>query len=256
MATPRKTHPMILVAAASVTALSLTGVAALSGWLPQHGSAANSPMAPLAAVLPAEAPRAASAHKTDGPTTLAIPSGSRITVDASQVPAANPFLVMLLIPLTSKGLYPLMDKIGIGSHPLRRMTVGMFMTAGSFVAVALIQHAIDAGANVHVLWQVIPYLILTTGEVMVSITGLEFGYSQAPKRMKSVIMSLYLLSISAGNLVTAAVNFAISRLNLRLEGANYYLFFTALAMLASVVFVFFARRYTEKSYLQDETPAA
>ena len=81
MATLRKTHPMILVAAASVTALSLTGVAALSGWLPQHGSAANSPMAPLAAVLPAEAPRAASAHKTDGPTTLAIPSGSRITVE-------------------------------------------------------------------------------------------------------------------------------------------------------------------------------
>ena len=89
MATPRKTHPMILVAAASVTALSLTGVAALSGWLPQHGSAANSPMAPLAAVLPAEAPRAASAHKTDGPTTLAIPSGSRITVEP-KASAARP----------------------------------------------------------------------------------------------------------------------------------------------------------------------
>lgn len=72
METPRKTHPMILVAAASVTALSLTGVAALSGWLPQHGSAANSPMAPLAAVLPAEVAK---------PATLNIPAGSRITVE-------------------------------------------------------------------------------------------------------------------------------------------------------------------------------
>ena len=60
MATPRKTHPMILVAAASVTALSLTGVAALSGWLPQHGSAANSPMAPLAADPDADFPMQAS----------------------------------------------------------------------------------------------------------------------------------------------------------------------------------------------------
>ena len=90
---------------------------------------------------------------------------------------------------------------------------------------------------------------------MVSITALEFAYTQAPKRMKSVIMSLYLLSISAGNLITAGVNFAIARLNLQLEGASYYLFFTALAMIASVIFVFFARRYTEKTYLQDEAPA-
>lgn len=81
MTTPRKTHPMIIVAAASVTALSLTGVAALAGWLPQHGSAADSPMAPLAAVLPAEKPKAASAHRTEGPATLAIPAGSRITVE-------------------------------------------------------------------------------------------------------------------------------------------------------------------------------
>ncbi len=128
---------------------------------------------------------------------------SRMSLDASQIPALNPFMVMILIPLTNKGLYPLFDKLGIGSHPLRRMTIGMFVTALSFVAVAIIQHILDGGTKLHVFWQFIPYLIITMAEVMVSITGLEFGYSQAPKRMKSVVMGFWLLTVAFGNVLVA-----------------------------------------------------
>ncbi|MCC6620974.1 MAG: hypothetical protein IT385_06950 [Deltaproteobacteria bacterium] len=130
---------------------------------------------------------------------------ARLELDASQVPALNPFMVMILIPIANKGLYPLFDKIGIGSHPLRRMTVGMFIAASSFVAVALLQHAIDAAGNgvVHIYWQMIPYLLITLAEVMVSITGLEFGYSQAPKRMKSVVMGFWLMTVAVGNVLVA-----------------------------------------------------
>jgi hypothetical protein len=70
MKTASKTHPMIIVAAASVTVLSLAGVAALAGWMPGRGEASTMP-SPLAASAPAT---------TAGPTTLAIPSGSTITV--------------------------------------------------------------------------------------------------------------------------------------------------------------------------------
>lgn len=83
------------------------------------------------------------------------------------------------------------------------MTIGMFVTAISFVAVAIIQHVLDAGTKLHVFWQIIPYLIITMAEVMVSITGLEFGYSQAPKRMKSVIMGFWLLTVAFGNVLVA-----------------------------------------------------
>jgi POT family proton-dependent oligopeptide transporter len=96
--------------------------------------------------------------------------------------------------------------VGFKPHPLRRMTLGMLLTGLSFVAVALIQHALDAGVRVHVFWQIIPYLILTTAEVMVSITGLEFGYSQAPKRMKSVIMGFWLLAVAIGNVLVALLS--------------------------------------------------
>ena len=50
------------------------------------------------------------------------------------------------------------------------------------------------------------YAVLTSSEVLVSITCLEFAYTQAPKAMKSVIMALFLMSVSLGNFFTAGVN--------------------------------------------------
>jgi dipeptide/tripeptide permease len=38
------------------------------------------------------------------------------------------------------------------------------------------------------------------GEVMVSITGLEFSYTQAPRKMKSAVMALWFFTVSVGNL--------------------------------------------------------
>jgi POT family proton-dependent oligopeptide transporter len=55
-------------------------------------------------------------------------------------------------------------------------------------------------------WQFLAYGILTAGEVLVSITALEFSYKQAPLSIKSFIMSLFLLSTSLGNFGIAAVN--------------------------------------------------
>jgi POT family proton-dependent oligopeptide transporter len=53
--------------------------------------------------------------------------------------------------------------------------------------------------------------VLTASEVLVSITALEFSYKQAPLRMKSFIMALFLLSTSVGNAMTAGVNAAMVR---------------------------------------------
>ena len=51
--------------------------------------------------------------------------------------------------------------------------------------------------------------MLTAAEILVSITALEFSYKQAPLRMKSFIMALFLLSTSLGNLMIAGVNGAM-----------------------------------------------
>ena len=65
---------------------------------------------------------------------------------------------------------------------------------------------------------------------MISITGLEYSYSQAPPRLKSWIMSLFLLSVSLGNLFVGVVNSMIESGSLVLEGASYYWFFTQCAL--------------------------
>ena len=68
------------------------------------------------------------------------------------------------------------------------------------------QSQIDAGGMPSIGWQLLAYLLITSAEVLVSITCLEFSYTQAPRRLKSFVMSLYFLSITAGNLLTSAVN--------------------------------------------------
>ena len=101
-------------------------------------------------------------------------------------------------------------------------------------------------------WQLIAYLLLTAAEVMVSITCLEFSYTQAPEKMKSFIMALYLLSVSGGNAFTAAVNFAIEQPDgsSRLEGADYYWFFTVIMAVTAVVFIGVAKLYRGRTYIQ------
>ena len=60
------------------------------------------------------------------------------------------------------------------------------------------------------LWQIIPYIILTTAEVLVSVTGLEFAFREAAPEMKSTIMSFWLLTVAFGNLVVTAITKVLS----------------------------------------------
>ena len=126
----------------------------------------------------------------------------------SQIQAANPFLILVLIPVFTFFIYPQTEKI-IKLTPLRKIGSGLFLMAISFVVVSLSQEAIDRGETPHVAWQILAYVILTSGEVMVSIVALEFFYTQAPKKMKSLMMAIFLTSVSVGNSFTAIVNHVI-----------------------------------------------
>ena len=55
----------------------------------------------------------------------------------------------------------------------------MFVAAFSYVIVGWLQQRIEAGEQFSVAWQILPYVFLTTGEVLISATGLEFAFTQA-----------------------------------------------------------------------------
>ena len=123
-------------------------------------------------------------------------------IGAEQMQSANPLMVMILVPLLTLLLYP---RLGRFASPLRRMSYGMFLAAFSYVIVAGLQQRIDAGAHLSVAWQTLPYLVLTTAEVLVSTTGLEFAFREAAPEMKSLIMSFWLLTVTVGNLLVAFI---------------------------------------------------
>lgn len=59
--------------------------------------------------------------------------------------------------------------------------------------------------SVHILWLVPQYVVMTMGEVMFSVTGLEFSFTQAPATMKSVLTSVWLLTVAFGNLIVVLI---------------------------------------------------
>lgn len=173
---------------------------------------------------------------------------------ASQIQAINPLLILAFIPLFTYVVYPLINRV-FTLTPLRKIGIGFFVTALAFVITAIAESLIQAGQTPSVLWQLAAFTIITAGEVMVSITSLEFSYTQAPHTMKSLIMAFYLWSVSAGNAFTAAVNYLIQNPDgtSKLEGASYYWFFTLIMVGAALLYILVARKYTEKTYIHGLT---
>lgn len=176
---------------------------------------------------------------------------------AEEIQSINPILILILVPFFTYIGYPLINRV-YPLTPLRKVTLGMFLSALAWGINADVQTIIDSGGAPSIWWQMLAYLVITSAEVMVSVTCLEFSYAQAPREMKSFVMSAYLLSVSAGNVLTMAVNWLKSNtvLAARLQGASYYWFFTFLMLAAATAFIFVARTFRGKTYLQEEQPGA
>ncbi|MDI1318928.1 MAG: POT family MFS transporter [bacterium] len=174
---------------------------------------------------------------------------------ASQIQALNAIMILAFIPLFQYLIYPAIDKV-FPLTPLRKIGLGLIVAGLSFFVSAWIETQITAGLRPNIGWQIPAYALLSAAEVMVSITALEFSYTQAPKHMKSIVMALYLLSVSAGNAFTALVHFFIANPDgtTKLHGASYYNFFAWLSIGCVAVWIFIAKAYQEKTYLQGGGP--
>jgi proton-dependent oligopeptide transporter, POT family len=170
-----------------------------------------------------------------------------IQLDAAQIQALNPILVMILIPLFSKWLYPALERRGVRVTPLRKMSVGMAAAGLSFVVAGFFEVLLERGVQVNVAWQIVPYIIITASEILVSITGLEFAYTQAPRAMKSTIMSFWLLTVAVGNFLTAVFSY----LN-RFSGSGEFFFYAAMMLAVAGIFVLSTLRYKERNYIEPE----
>ncbi len=172
---------------------------------------------------------------------------------SSQIGAVNPVLVLLLIPLFSYVIYPWANR-HVAVTALGKIAVGMFLASLAFVITAWVQMGIDAGEKPNIGWQLVAYLVLTCAEILVSITALEFSYTQAPRRMKSIIMAAYMASVFLGNAFTSAVNFLIATPDGpgRLQGSSYFWFFAGIMFVSAALFLPTMRLYKGQTFIQGE----
>lgn len=169
-------------------------------------------------------------------------------INAENMQSTNPALVMMLVPLLTLGIYPRLGKL---ASPLRRMGAGMFFGAFSYVVVAWLQQRLEHGEQLSVAWQILPYIFLTTGEVLISATGLEFAFSQAAPRMKSTIMSFWLLTVAIGNALVSVLTSALSSEAGGHSGAvssDRFLMYAGLTAVVGIAFALVASRYQYREY--------
>uniref|UniRef100_A0AAR2JCG7 Solute carrier family 15 member 1 n=1 Tax=Pygocentrus nattereri TaxID=42514 RepID=A0AAR2JCG7_PYGNA len=259
-----------------------------------------------------------------------------LILQPDQMQTVNPILILTLVPIMDRVVYPLIRKCGFNFSPLKRMTVGMFLAAMAFVSAALVQIQIDktlpvfpsstesqlkivnmassqmevtisphdpivlgsmqvhtscmlthnysqtnsvksctfskmfrfgaaytflipstlnltdnCGASVvevedikpntvHMALQIPQYFLITAGEVVFSVTGLEFSYSQAPSNMKAVLQAGWLFTVAVGNFIVLIV---AELAKLPDQWAEYVLF-ASLLVAVCIIFSIMAYFYT------------
>ena len=125
------------------------------------------------------------------------------------------------------------------------------LTALSFVVIAIIQGWIDAGQTPNIGSQIFAFVILTAGEVLISITGLEYAYTQSPPSMKSTIMACWLITVTLGNVLVSVIqnNIKDGGFFAQFQGADFFWLFTGICAVTAVLFMLISPRIKEKSYI-------
>ncbi|XP_030568854.1 peptide transporter family 1 [Drosophila novamexicana] len=93
--------------------------------------------------------------------------------------------------------------------------------------------------SLSILWQLPQIVVMTAAEIMFSVTGLEFSFTQAPVSMKSVLQACWLLSVAIGNMIVvviAEVKFVST------QSAEFALF-ASIMLVNLLIFLFLARNY-------------
>jgi dipeptide/tripeptide permease len=192
--------------------------------------------------------------------------GWKFTVEPAQMQTWNAVLILVMIPLFEKGVYPMLRRMGVPFKALSRMQAGILLAVLSFVMSAIVQVFVDRGTFqpsakdpailvcvqncTHMFAQIPQIVVITAAEILLSITGLEFAYSQAPSSMKSVCQAAWLLTVAVGNLMVVVINEIniFKRLNVRNPEVWEYILYAGILGIGSIAFELLSRSYR---YLED-----
>uniref|UniRef100_UPI00358ED9FF solute carrier family 15 member 4-like n=1 Tax=Myxine glutinosa TaxID=7769 RepID=UPI00358ED9FF len=155
-------------------------------------------------------------------------SNSSASPFPTQLPAAwltlcDVLLLLLLIPLCDRLIFPWLEKRGRLPSPLLRIGLGMacsltsVMIAGFLEVVRLgkvrqgemrtqwIGGVVYNAADLSIAWQLPQFALIGVGELLASIAGLEFAYSSAPRHWQGAVMGFFYFFSGLGALLGGAL---------------------------------------------------
>lgn len=94
--------------------------------------------------------------------------------------------------------------------------------------------------TVNIAWQMPQFLLLMMGELLLSIPGLQFAFTQAPTTMKSVVTAAWFLNNAFGNLIVVLV----TELGLLSSQVAEYFFYAVVMLVCIIIFALLAFDYT------------
>jgi len=177
----------------------------------------------------------------------------------------NPISIIIMIPIFDYLIYPFLRKKGINFTPIKRIYAGFLVAGLAMVYAAVVQkylydlspcHDLEPSACVDELknpwpaplnvWIISgPYILVGMAEIFASITSLEYAFTKAPKRMKSVVMAFSQFQTA----LSSALNFALTAVNVEPKFTWLFGSFAVTAWVVGTIF-FFTFRSLDKREIQ------
>jgi len=93
---------------------------------------------------------------------------------------------------------------------------------------------------VNIAWQLPQFLLLMMGELLLSIPGLQFAFTQAPTSMKSVVTAAWFLNNAFGNLIVVLV----TELGMMSSQMAEYFFYAVVMLVCIILYALLAFDYS------------
>ncbi|RKP26562.1 hypothetical protein SYNPS1DRAFT_27753 [Syncephalis pseudoplumigaleata] len=130
--------------------------------------------------------------------------------------------IVIAVPLFDSFIFPFLRRRGLRLGPITRITIGFTIVTIGFVYASVLGRILynsgpyydyahiknpdgDLQNDLSIWWQFPPYIAIAISEIFASATGLEFAYKRASPELKSIVMSLFLLTNCGGSLIGLAL---------------------------------------------------
>lgn len=168
---------------------------------------------------------------------LEVPIFGLIPPDSIQ--ALNPVLIVIMSPAFAWLWYKLDKKAGGRLASPKKMMIGFILVTACMAVMTVAGSLATMESKISVLWEVGAYILVTMGELCISVIGLQLAFEEAPDHMKSRITGIWLTTTFLGNLLAGL----FARVYTVTTPYAYFGGMTAMMVLVTIAFYFVGKRF-------------